>query len=117
MTAATTLEVNGRHVETDIQGFLQNLNHWNEDFAMEQARQGGLRLYNDHWELIYYFRGYYEENLTNPTMRTLVRDLVDKNKRYLDRKAYEKHIYSLFPCDPVHEICKLAGLPLPPPDT
>ncbi|HEB81371.1 MAG TPA: TusE/DsrC/DsvC family sulfur relay protein [Gammaproteobacteria bacterium] len=111
------LEVNGRHVETDIQGFLQHLNQWDEDFAMEQARKDGLRLYNDHWELIYYFRDYYTENQTNPTMHSLIRDLGCKSKRFHDRKDYEKHIYSLFPCDPVHEICKLAGLPLPPPDT
>ncbi|MFK7815180.1 MAG: TusE/DsrC/DsvC family sulfur relay protein [Gammaproteobacteria bacterium] len=27
------------------------------------------------------------------------------------------HIYSLFPTDPIHELCKLAGLPMPQPDT
>jgi sulfur relay (sulfurtransferase) DsrC/TusE family protein len=27
------------------------------------------------------------------------------------------HIYSLFESDPIHEICKLAGLPMPQPDT
>ena len=31
--------------------------------------------------------------------------------RFRDRKAYEKHIYGLFPSDPVRSICKLAGLP------
>ncbi len=111
------LEVNGNHVETDVQGFLQHLDEWNEDIAKELARQDGITLFNDHWELIYYFREYYEENLTCPTMHTLVRDFGAKDKRFHDKKAYEKHIYSLFPFDPVHETCKLAGLPLPPPDT
>jgi tRNA 2-thiouridine synthesizing protein E len=111
------LEVNGKHVETDIQGFLQNTQQWSETFAKEQAARDGVQLYNDHWELIYYFREYHEENMTNPTMHTLIRDLGTKKKRFHDRKAYENHIYKLFPRDPVHEICKLAGLPLPPPDT
>jgi len=111
------LEVNGSHVETDAQGFLQHLDEWSENYAREMAEQDRLTLFNDHWELIYYFRDYYEDNMTNPTMRTLVRDLGTKDKRFRDRKAYENHIYSLFPFDPVHEVCKLAGLPLPPPDT
>jgi len=37
--------------------------------------------------------------------------------RFRDRKGYEKHIYRLFPSDPVREICKLAGLPMPQADT
>jgi len=110
------LEVNGRNVETNVQGFLAHLEEWNEDFAREQAERDGIQLFNDHWELIYYFRDYYEENMTNPTMHSLVIDLGKKSARFHDRKAYEKHIYRLFPCDPVHEICKLAGLPLPQPD-
>ncbi len=110
------LEVNGRNVETNVQGFLAHLEEWNEDFAREQAERDGIQLFNDHWELIYYFRDYYEENMTNPTMHGLVIDLGKKSERFHDRKAYEKHIYRLFPCDPVHEICKLAGLPLPQPD-
>ncbi len=111
------LDVKGTSIETDVQGFLANLDEWSEDFTTEQAERDGVQLYNDHWELIYYFRDYYEENMTNPTMHTLVLDLGTKSSRYHDRKAYEKHIYRLFPCDPVGEICKLAGLPLPPPDT
>ena len=111
------LEVNGRSVETNVQGFLANLEEWSEEFTKEQAEKDGIQLYNDHWELIYYFRDYYEENMVNPTMHSLVRSLGAKNRHFHDQKAYEKHIYALFPKDPVHEICKLAGLPLPPPDT
>jgi tRNA 2-thiouridine synthesizing protein E len=49
-------------------------------------------------------------------MHIMVRDLGNKRKHFHDRKAIEKHIYKLFPKDPVREICKLAGLPLPTPD-
>jgi len=111
------VEVNGRNIETDVQGFLQHMDEWSEDFTKELAEQDGIKLYNDHWELIYYFREYYDDNMTSPTMHTLVHDFGGKDKSHHEQKAYEKHIYSLFPRDPVHEICKLAGLPLPPPDT
>jgi len=37
--------------------------------ASEQAGRDGVKLFNDHWELIYYFREYYEENeLKNNTL-------------------------------------------------
>lgn len=110
------LEVNGRNVETDVQGFLQHVDDWSEDVAKELAEKDGVKLYNDHWELIYYFREYYEENMTNPTMHTIVRGLGNKSKHFHDRKSIERNIYKLFPKDPVREVCKLAGLPLPTPD-
>lgn len=110
------VEVNGRNIETDVQGFLQHMEEWSEDFAKRIADRDDIKLFNDHWELIYYFREYYEENMTAPTMHILVKELGGKNKSYHEQKAYEKHIYSLFPRDPVHEVCKLAGLPLPQPD-
>ena len=111
------VEVNGQEIETDVQGFLQNRDDWSEDFAKELAARDSIELFNDHWELIYYFREYHDENMTSPTMHTLVHDFGGKDKAHHAQKAYEKHIYSLFPKDPVPEICKLAGLPLPPPDT
>ena len=111
-----TLNIAGKTVETNYQGFLYNTEDWNEDYARLIAERDGLTLYNDHWELIYYFREYYEETQMIPTMHRIVRDLGPKNARFHNQKAYERHIYSLFPCDPVHEVCKLAGLPMPQPD-
>lgn len=110
------LQVKGKSVETDAQGFLQHLDDWDEEIANELAERDSIQLYNDHWELIFYFREYYEENLTVPSMHTMVRDLGNKSKHFHDRKVIEQHIYKLFPKDPVREICKLAGLPLPTPD-
>lgn len=111
-------EINDKVIEADAQGFLCHLEDWSEALASELARQDDVELFVDHWELIWYFREYYEAEQKNPTMHTLVRSLgKQKGGRFHDQKAYEKHIYSLFPSDPVHEICKLAGLPLPPPDT
>ncbi len=112
------LEINGKTIETNEQGFLRDLDEWSEEFAAELARRDGIELFVDHWELIWYFRDYYAENQTNPTMHIMVRSLgKTKGAHYHDQKAYERHIYQLFPADPIHELCKLAGLPMPPPDT
>jgi len=110
--------INGKTVETNEQGFLCNRDAWSEDFARALAQKEGIELFVDHWELIGYFREYYEENQKNPTMHTMVVTLgKGKGDQFHDQKAYEKHIYSLFHTDPVHELCKLSGLPMPPPDT
>ena len=110
------LSVGNKSIETNEQGFLANLNDWSEDYAREVATEDGLDLHVDHWELIWYFREFYEENQVNPTMHTMVTSLGPKNTQFHNQKAYEKHIYRLFPRDPVHEICKLSGLPMPQPD-
>jgi TusE/DsrC/DsvC family sulfur relay protein len=112
------IHVKGKMIETNEQGFLSNLDDWSEDFASKLADQEGIKLYDDHWELMLYFRGYYEENLVNPTMHQLVLTLGKQSEKHFhDLKAYEKHIYRLFPTDPIHELCKLSGLPMPQPDT
>jgi len=111
-------DVNGKIIETDEQGFLVDPDDWNEDFARTLAQRDGIELYVDHWELIWYFRDYYQETQCLPTMHNMVLTLgKSRGQRFRDRKAYEKHIYGLFPSDPVRGICKLAGLPMPQPDT
>lgn len=112
------IQVDEKIIDTDEQGFLCNMSDWSKEFAEEIARRDGIELFIDHWELIGYFRDYHDENQRNPTMHSMVRTLgKSKGSRFHNQKAYEKHIYDLFPTDPIHELCKLAGLPMPPPDT
>ncbi|MDH3672046.1 MAG: TusE/DsrC/DsvC family sulfur relay protein [Gammaproteobacteria bacterium] len=111
-------DIQGKIVETNGQGFLSNIDEWSEEFAAKLAQHEGIELFVDHWELIWYFRDYYKETQTNPTMRQMILTLGrQKSSRFRERKEYEKHIYRLFPTDPIHELCKLAGLPMPQPDT
>jgi tRNA 2-thiouridine synthesizing protein E len=51
-------------------------------------------------------------------MRQLVLTLGRQHgPHFHDRKVYERFLYRLFPRDPIRELCKLAGLPKPEPDT
>jgi len=112
------IEVNGRIVETDEQGYLRDPDDWSEEFAERTAERDGVTLYDDHWGLILYFRDYYNEAQRHPTMRDIVLALGKQHgRRFHDGKAYAKYLYRLFPNDPVRELCKLAGLPKPEPDT
>lgn len=111
-------KIDGKVIETNEQGYLLDLDDWSEEFAARQARRDGVDLFVDHWELIWYFREYYAENQTNPTMHILVRSLGRiKGRHYHEQKDYEAHIYNLFPKNPLQQLCKLAGLPMPQPDT
>ncbi|CAI8352458.1 MAG: Uncharacterised protein [Gammaproteobacteria bacterium] len=50
-------------------------------------------------------------------MHQMIIDLMSKNIKFHDKKKYEEHIYKLFPSDPIREICKLSGLPMPQADS
>lgn len=114
------LEVNGKIIETDEEGFLVNLDDWSEEIPAAIAAVDGFELKDDHEGLIDFFREYYEEHQTHPTMHQICKKIGgcigDTHK---DHKALGKHIYKIFNCvncDPVAELCKLAGLPKPLPD-
>ena len=111
------IKIANKKVDINIQGYLTNFDEWSEDFVKKIAIRDNIKLYNDHWEVIYYFREYYIQNLVCPTMHHLIIELMSKNIKFHDRKKYEEHIYSLFPTDPIREICKLAGLPMPQADS
>lgn len=110
------VEVNGRQIETDEQGFLLDSGDWSEGFVERIAAQDGLTLYDESWGLIGYFREHYRQCSSHPSMRQLVLTLGRQGgEHFRDRKQYEKFVYKLFPRDPIRELCKLAGLPKPEP--
>lgn len=112
------LEVNGKTVVTDEQGYLINLDDWSEELAEIIAERDGIKLFDDHWGLIMYFREYYQQTSRIPSMRTIVLDLGKQHgKHFHEEKHYAKYLYQLFPHDPLRALCKLAGLPRPEPDT
>ena len=110
--------VSDQRIETDEQGYLLNAEDWSEEFVEKTAAVDGLTLYDESWGLIGYFHEYYRQYSTHPSMHQIVQTLGQMHGMHFhDRKAYEKFMYRLFPRDPVRELCKLAGLPKPEPDT
>ena len=55
------IEVNGKSFETDEEGYLANLSEWEKDLATAMAKEDGIDLGDDHWEIINFLREYYEE--------------------------------------------------------
>jgi tRNA 2-thiouridine synthesizing protein E len=100
-----TIELAGKSYEVDEDGFLQELDKWNEDFAKALAPSEGIEgpLSDDHWKLIKYLRDYYAEYGIAPMIRKLCKDTGFNLKR----------VYELFPTGPAKGACKLAGLAKP----
>ena len=69
------LEINGRTVETDPEGYLANLGDWADDVAEFLAAQDKLTLDENHWKIIHYMRDYFNEYGTAPNLLGLQRVL------------------------------------------
>ncbi len=104
------LEVNGSTIETNANGYLENLDDWNEDVAKAIAELEDVTLSDKSWDVINYLREEYFENGGNqPNERHMVKHFksiwTDLDK--VDTKA----LYNLFPRGPAKEAGKIAGLP------
>ena len=104
------LEVNGKSYEVDEEGYLANLNEWEPAVAEVMAKDEGLELSDDHWEIINFLREYYEEYQIAPAVRVLTKAV---GKKLGKEKGNSKYLYELFPYGPGKQACKLAGLPKP----
>ena len=68
-----TVQVDGREIEVDPEGYLLNPSDWSEAFARALAQREGLLLTDAHWELIRFLRLYWAEHGVQPQVRVMVR--------------------------------------------
>lgn len=101
------MEIN---IQRNPEGYLLNLNDWNETIANSIALQDGLTLNNDHWHIISFLRNFYFEFNNSPTVRMLVKVLAEKIG---PEKANSIYLHQLFPRGVIKQACKIAGLPKP----
>lgn len=104
------IEVNGKSLEVDEEGYLANLSEWEPAVAEVMAKDEGLELNDDHWEIINFLREYYEEYQIAPAVRVLTKAV---GKKLGKEKGNSKYLYELFPYGPAKQACKYAGLPKP----
>lgn len=102
------LTVNGKEIETDKNGYMVNLDEWNEEVANAIAAEEGMALTPPHWDLINYLRDEFINNAgTQPNTRHILKAMSEKWGRALQ----QKDIYDLFPRDPSKQGARIAGLP------
>lgn len=98
------IDVLGKPIEVDEDGFIQDPEIWSEDLAMAIAQIEDVEeLTEDHWKVVAYLRNYYQQFGIAPMIRKLCKET-----------GYDlKTIYELFPSGPAKGACKIAGLPKP----
>lgn len=104
------IEVSGKVLETDEEGYIANLSDWSPEVAKKMAADEGLELTENHWEVINFLREYYQEYQIAPAVRVLTKAI---GKKLGPDKGNSKYLYELFPYGPAKQACKYAGLPKP----
>ena len=105
-----SIDVNGKQLEVDEEGYLANINDWEPEVANVMSKQDDLTLTDEHWDIINFLREYYEEYQIAPAVRVLTKAV---GKKLGKDKGNSKYLYGLFPYGPAKQACRYAGLPKP----
>ncbi|AHG41607.1 DsrC family protein [Pseudomonas syringae CC1557] len=104
------LIIDGRTLELDKDGFLQDLNDWSMDVAHALSAREGIVLSAEHIEILQLLRDFYAEFQLSPATRPLIKYTALKLGV---EKGNSLHLNRLFNGTPAKLAAKLAGLPKP----
>ncbi|MBL4821586.1 MAG: TusE/DsrC/DsvC family sulfur relay protein [Gammaproteobacteria bacterium] len=107
---ASYLHCNKRPIAVDGEGYLKNLDDWDEEVARCLAQSSNIELREIHWEVIYVVREFYQSHELSPPMRPLVRLVQRKLGAKKGRSVY---LMKLFGGSTARCVNKIAGLPRP----
>ncbi len=98
------IELGGKQVDVDEDGFIQDPAVWDEEVAKSiAATEAVSEMTENHWKVVNYLREYYLKFNMAPMIRKLCKE-----------SGFPlKEIYELFPSGPAKGACKIAGLPKP----
>ena len=104
------LELEGKVIETDAQGYLKHMSDWTPELAVRIAELEQIELSDSHWEVVHFVRDFYVEYKTSPAIRMLVKAM---GQKLGEEKGNSRYLYLLFPEGPAKQATKIAGLPKP----
>jgi tRNA 2-thiouridine synthesizing protein E len=105
-----SLEVAGKPLQVDDEGYLIDPVDWNEQVAEALARQERIVLSDEHWAVIRFMREYYEQRQIAPDARHVMKHLAELKGA---GKAGRNDLFLLFPYGYVKQACKIAGMRRP----
>ncbi len=94
---------------SDPYGWKIDTPEWSEEAAINIATEEDIFMTADHWQVIEEIRKHYFRNGPTTHARTLTLFLDSTFKT----QGGKRFLYSLFPNGPVHQSCKIAGIPIP----
>lgn len=106
----TSLEVAGKTIPVDKEGYLKDLADWDEVVAEAIASAENVTLTEAHWEIIQLLKRFYEQFEHAPNMRALVKYT---QQQLGEEKGRSIYLMKLFPGSTAKLAAKIAGLPRP----
>lgn len=104
------IQVDGKRLETDQEGFLLDPAEWNRQVAECIAQGESLDLTEDRWMVVEFVRQYFEERQTVPEARTVLRMI---GERLGKERGTRRFLHDLFPYGYGQQACKIAGMRKP----
>ena len=99
-----TKEYAGKMIELTDDGYFASADVWNEEIALEVAKEEGLEELNEqHMKVINFMRKIFLETGDGPTIRKLTKE----------SGVQTKELYQLFPKGPAKKAARIAGIPKP----
>jgi tRNA 2-thiouridine synthesizing protein E len=104
-------EVNGKIIQLSEAGWLENLDEWSEELAVEISKNEKIEeMTQEHWDIVNEARTYFQDNGSVCEPRAFSKIM---KKKYGKDRSDQKYIYSLFPTGLIKCANKIAGLPRP----
>lgn len=92
----------GKSISLNEEGFLTDASQWDRDVAKELAREEGIELTDQHFEVLEFLRKAHEKGETLTIRKVGKSGITDI-----------KGLYKLFPGGPLKLSSKIAGIPKP----
>lgn len=97
--------------ERNNEGFLEDAAQWDESVAHVIAEESDIQLSDNHWEILWLLRDFYNEHEMSPPSNRL---FVKAVKEALgEERGNSIYLMQLFPGTPAKTACRIAGLPRP----
>jgi len=104
------IEINGKVIATDAEGYLVDPVDWDDDVAALLAHQEGIEVGEEHWKIIRFMRNFYDENKIAADARFVKKFLAGELGH---GKNAGPRLAELFPYGYVKQACKIAGMKRP----
>ena len=105
-----SLSLNSHTIAVDNEGFLLDPEDWNWELAEKLAKQQDMTLDTERHEVVRFIRHYYEDNMSVPEARKVLKHL---QQVWGKERATRKYLYKLFPYGYGQQACKIAGMRKP----
>ena len=95
----------------DAHGYLLDPADWSEEFAEHAAREEGIALTGEHWNIIRFMRAWQVEHGIAADARFVLKYLQQRDG--LSKRAAKQTLFALFPYGYVKQACRIAGMKQP----